>query len=113
MWMGVLMYMHICLLQQTLMLLLLDSLWRLANIIVAGGCPCCKPAMPDMRAMLSFLIEAQEPHSEERRAASSVARYSWSSTSSRWEALEQAAAAAAEGAVVPANAGLAYAEVLG
>jgi hypothetical protein len=61
--------------------------------------------------MLNFLIEAQEPHSEERRAASSVMRYSWSSTSSRWEALEQAAAA--EGAAVPATAGLAYAEVLG
>ncbi|WIA12586.1 hypothetical protein OEZ85_006243 [Tetradesmus obliquus] len=54
----------------------------------------------DMRAMLQFLIAAQEPHSQERHAASSAAHYTWCSSSHSWKSLQQpeAAEGAAEGA---------------
>ncbi|KAF6253475.1 N-terminal asparagine amidohydrolase-domain-containing protein [Scenedesmus sp. NREL 46B-D3] len=54
----------------------------------------------DMRAMLQFLVEAQEPDSEQRRAASSAAHYGWCSASSSWQPLKAAAAVAA---AVPAG----------
>lgn len=59
----------------------------------------------DMQAMLQFLIDAQEPQSQERQAASSVTRYRWCSDSSSWRPLKQAAAVGAE--AVPAAAGAA------
>lgn len=72
----------------------------LLNPCCLSICCCCLPPPPDMRAMLQFLIAAQEPHSQERHAASSAAHYTWCSSSHSWKSLQQpeAAEGAAEGA---------------